>query len=141
MSFDSVFNGDPTTPNVSASGEAAFGIDLATGQLYYRNPQDSTVAGWQECAAPSATTSPIKPVSTTYSATNSDGTILCNGTFVMTLASTGVPTGKTFRLKNINTGTITVSSSVNIDFSTTYVLNSVGQSVDVQWDGTQWWVL
>lgn len=50
MAFDSVFNGDPTTPNVSASGEAAFGIDLATGQLYYRNPQDQSVAGWQECA-------------------------------------------------------------------------------------------
>ena len=50
MAFDSVFNGDPTTPNVSASGEAAFGIDLATGQLYYRNPQDQNVSGWQPCA-------------------------------------------------------------------------------------------
>ena len=53
MAVDSVFNGDPTTPNVSASGEAAFGIDLATGQLYYRNPQDQSVAGWRECAGSS----------------------------------------------------------------------------------------
>ena len=110
--------------------------DSTIGDAFYVKAAGSSNTMW----APSATISPIKTVSTTYSATNSDGTILCTGTFIVTLASTGVPTGKTFRLKNISTGTITVSSAVNIDFSTTYVLSSVGQSVDVQWDGTQWWV-
>lgn len=49
MAFDSVFNGDPTTPNVSASGDAAFGIDLNSGKLYFRSPL-GTLAGWQLCA-------------------------------------------------------------------------------------------
>lgn len=47
MSFDSVFNGDPNTPNVTSSGKATFGIDIATGQLYFK---DDAVAGWQETA-------------------------------------------------------------------------------------------
>ncbi len=46
MSFDSVFNGDPTTPNVSASGDASLGIDLNSGQLYFRSPLGPN-AGWQ----------------------------------------------------------------------------------------------
>jgi hypothetical protein len=64
MSFDAVFNGDPTTPNVSASGEAAFGIDLATGQLYYRNPQDQHVAGWQVAGGGSVTSDQVANEST-----------------------------------------------------------------------------
>ena len=47
MSFDSVFNGDPTTPGVSASGKASLGVNLATGQLYVK---DDSVAGWQKNA-------------------------------------------------------------------------------------------
>jgi hypothetical protein len=49
MSFDSVFNGDPTTPNVSASGDASFGIDLNSGQLYFRSPL-GPIPGWQPIA-------------------------------------------------------------------------------------------
>jgi hypothetical protein len=45
MGFDSVFNGDPTTPNVTSSGNATLGIDLASGQLYYK---DSASAGWSQ---------------------------------------------------------------------------------------------
>lgn len=47
MGFDSIFNGDPTTPNVTSSGKAAFGIDLSSGQLYFR---DDASAGWQPVA-------------------------------------------------------------------------------------------
>lgn len=47
MGFDSVFNGDPTTPNVTSSGNASFGIDLSTGQLYFR---DTVSAGWHKVA-------------------------------------------------------------------------------------------
>jgi hypothetical protein len=73
MAFDSVFNGDPTTPNVSASGEAAFGIDLATGQLYYRNPQDQNVAGWQECAGSGGGGASVKVNGSTVATPNFNG--------------------------------------------------------------------
>ena len=64
MSFDSVFNGDPTTLRVSASGDAAFGINLASGQLYFRSPL-SNKAGWQTCGGTSSgTLSATIPLST-----------------------------------------------------------------------------
>jgi hypothetical protein len=49
MSLDAVFNGNPTTPNVNASGDASLGIDVSTGQLYFRSPL-TPVAGWQPVA-------------------------------------------------------------------------------------------
>jgi hypothetical protein len=48
MGFDSVFNGDPTTPNVTASGNATIGIDVSTGNLYYK---DAATAGWVPTAS------------------------------------------------------------------------------------------
>lgn len=54
MSFDSIFNGDPTTPNVVSSGKASFGIDLNSGQLYFK---DDAVAGWQKVVGGEAVTS------------------------------------------------------------------------------------
>ena len=91
----------------------------------------------------SATNNPVSIVTQTanYQPAQTDGTILCNGTFTVTLA-TNLKTGTTFRIKNIGTGTITVSSSVNIDGATTYTLNPYQYaSIDVQWDGSNWWIL
>lgn len=49
MSFDSVFNGAPTSNDGQAvpSGIATLGIDISVGQLYYKTPSK---AGWQEVA-------------------------------------------------------------------------------------------
>ena len=88
---------------------------------------------------------------TTYTVTINDYTILCNGTFTVTLPTTttfiagvdpaGVKIGQVFVIKNTGTGTITVSSTANIDGSTTFTLGTQYQSVSVQWDGTQYWVI
>lgn len=69
MAFDSVFNGDPTTPNVTSSGKATFGIDLASGQLYFK---DDSVAGWQKTAGGSATSDQIANESVVSGATVTD---------------------------------------------------------------------
>lgn len=88
---------------------------------------------------------------TTYTVTVNDYTILCNGTFTVTLPTAttflsgadpqGVKIGQVFTIKNTGTGTITVSSTANIDGSTTFTLGTQYQSVSVQWDGTQYWVI
>lgn len=78
--------------------------------------------------------------STTYTATADDHTINCTGTFTLTLPTTGLKVGQEFYIKNISTGTITISSAVNIDFATFTTLTSPGQSIVVQWDGTQYWI-
>lgn len=79
---------------------------------------------------------------TTYTATRNDHTINCNGTFTLTLDATGqgYKVGQEFYIKNIGTGVITVSSSVNIDGALTALLNTQYQSITVQWDGTQYWI-
>lgn len=38
MSFDSIFRGDPRNTNVNASGTAENGIDIISGQTYYKAP-------------------------------------------------------------------------------------------------------
>ena len=86
-----------------------------------------------------------------YTATVNDYTILCNGTFTVTLPTAttflsgadpqGVKIGQVFVIKNTGTGTITVSSTANIDGSTSFVMSTQYQSVTVQWDGTQYWII
>jgi len=83
----------------------------------------------------------IKTITSAYHPVQKDGTILCSGTFTITLDTTVFQVGTTFRIKNINTGVITIASSVNIDFSLSTTLSNPGDHTDVQWDGTQWWIL
>lgn len=106
------------------------------GDAFYIKAAGSSNTNW----SPVDSIGPIKTVSTTYSTTNSDSTINANGTFTITLANTGIPTGKRFYIKNIGTGTITVSSAANIDGSTSLTLPTQYQSIIVQWDGTQYWI-
>lgn len=82
----------------------------------------------------------IRTAVATDSATNDDGTILCNGTFTETLPTTGIYPRKKFVIKNVGTGVITVSSAANIDGALTAVLNTQYQSITVEWDGTQYWI-
>jgi hypothetical protein len=56
MALDAVFNGNPTTPNVFSSGDASLGIDVNSGQLYFRSPL-TPVAGWQPVAGSGGGTS------------------------------------------------------------------------------------
>jgi hypothetical protein len=82
----------------------------------------------------------IKTKTANYTALPSDYTINCSGTFTVTLPTTGLTIGQIFQIKNVGVGTITVSSAANIDFATSATLNAPGQSIAVQWDGTQYWI-
>jgi hypothetical protein len=146
MSFDSVFHGAPSSAGGQSvsSGRTSLGIDVVTGQVYYRNPEKgawTAIAGGGGGGGLPNNPAAIVTTIANYQPAQTDGTILCNGTFTVTLV-TNLKTGTTFRIKNIGTGTITVSSSVNIDGATTYTLNPYQYaSIDVQWDGSNWWIL
>jgi hypothetical protein len=143
--FDSVFHGIPSSAGGQSvsSGRASLGIDVAAGQIYYRHPE---TAAWIAISGGSGSGVPNNPASiitttTNYTPALTDGTILANGAITVTLA-TNLTKGTTFRIKNIGTSLVTISSSVNIDGATTYSLNPYQYaSMDVQFDGTQWWVL
>jgi len=130
------FTGSPEGAVSANVGSIYSRQDATIGDSFYLKSSGTGNTLW----SPSDSIGPIKTVSTTYSLTNSDSTINCNGTFTVTLPNTGVPTGKKYWIKNIGTGTITVSSAVNIDGATTFPLGTQYQSIKVQWDGTQWWI-
>jgi hypothetical protein len=87
------------------------------------------------------------PGSYPYTAVATDYNILVNTTAfrTITLPSTGLTTGRTITVKDY-TGTagqyyITISSGVNIDSSTSYVINSNWGVSTFQWNGTKWVVI
>jgi hypothetical protein len=84
----------------------------------------------------------ISTQTTAYSVKSTDSTILCSGTFTVTLPTSGIPTGKSFRVKNISTGVCTVSAggTVDIDGATTYVIATPYAAAEFQWNGTQYYV-
>ena len=81
-----------------------------------------------------------------YTATSSDHTIICgagNESFTVTLPAAAGVSGIIYNIKNIGTGTITVdgASTETIDGSTTAVLNTQYDSITIQCDGTEWWII
>lgn len=76
-----------------------------------------------------------------YGTASTDWMILCNGTFTVTLTNANAAAGQAYRIKNIGTGSITVSpSSGNIDGAASTTLASQYTSIDVTFDGTNWWI-
>lgn len=129
--------GSPESSVISSVGGVYLRKDGDTlGDPIYVKGVGSGSTGW----APTSTIGPIVTKTTTYSATNADGTINCNGTFTLTLPNTGLPVGKFLRIKNIGTGTITVASAANIDGSPSETITTQYSGFDAQWDGTTWWI-
>lgn len=80
-----------------------------------------------------------------YTATDTDHTIVCDGTFTVSLPAASGKAGRIYIIKNIGTGTVTVDGNASepIDGATTYTLNSQYQVVRIQCNaaGTGWYVI
>jgi hypothetical protein len=78
-----------------------------------------------------------------YTLTLNDDTILCNGTFTVTLLPAATANNHRFHIKNTNTGVITVQANgtEKIEGTNTYPMTAQYQTVAVHSDGTQWWVI
>lgn len=130
--------GAPTTNSIR--GSMYLRVDGLPGNQLYVKTTDSSGApngtGWVLLSDQTVTT-----VTSTYTAGATDNTILGNGTFTVTLPTTGIAVGKVYCIKNTGSGTITVFSSVNIDGSTSVILSIQYSNVSMQWDGTQWWTI
>ena len=148
MSFDSVFHGDPSSAGGQSvsSGRASLGIDVTAGVIYFRTPENGgwvAIAGGSGGSGSGVPNNPAAIVTKTgnYQPAITDGTILVNGTATITLV-TSLPAGTTFRIKNIGTNTVTLASAGDIDGASTFPLNPYQYaSIDVQFDGTTWWIL
>lgn len=80
----------------------------------------------------------LRTVTANYTVTANDYVINANGTLTITLPTTGLSLGQVFRVKNIGTGTVTVTSSALIDNATSSVISIQYNSFDYHWDGTQY---
>jgi hypothetical protein len=147
MSFDSVFHGNPSSTGGQSvsSGRASLGIDVTAGVIYFRTPENGgwiPIVGGSGGSGSGVPNNPASVVETTgnYQPALTDGTILANGTLTVTLV-TSLPKGTTFRIKNVGTGTVTISGP--LDGGNSYPLNPYQyQSIDVQYDGvSSWWIL
>jgi hypothetical protein len=86
----------------------------------------------------------INTQTASYSVVAQDSYVLCNKATAMTitLISTGIPSGKTYHIKNIGAGTCTVSETgVSIDGGAAGAGINLGlyQAATLVWDGTQYW--
>lgn len=88
----------------------------------------------------------IAPITTISTGTTLDSTyytVLCNGTFTVTLPAAANNTGRVYNVKNIGVGTVTVdgNGAETIDGAATYPLSTQYQTVTIQCDGTAWFIL
>jgi len=85
----------------------------------------------------------INTQTSSYSVVPQDSAVLCNKATAMTitLISTGIPSGKTYRVKNIGVGTCTVNGVAIDGYTSGSGVNlALYQSVDLIFDGTQYWI-
>lgn len=86
---------------------------------------------------------PIVTKTSTYTATENDYTIVCDGTFTLNLPTvSGTATGRVYVIKDVGTGVITIdpNGSEMIDGFTTLVMNTQWSTVTIQSDGTKWFI-
>lgn len=91
------------------------------------------------CTPAASTTLSIATKTTTYTLKNSDDVILCNGTFTITTQSAASATVKPYYIKNIGTGTCTISAADNIDGLSTLVISTQWAGVMIIPNGTTWY--
>ncbi len=75
-----------------------------------------------------------------YTAVAADNTLACNGTFTLTLPSTGIVAGKRYLIKNTGTGKITiiVSSGGTIDGAPSFEILTQWSGAEFTFDGTNY---
>jgi hypothetical protein len=83
-----------------------------------------------------------------YTATATDFAIMCDasgGGFTITLPAATSHTGRVFHIKKIdssgNVVTVDGNSSETIENATTVVLTTEGESITIQCDGDEWWII
>lgn len=90
-----------------------------------------------------STRPPSKSVTAAYTITDNDYIVLADGTFAVTLPYAKPSINRSLVVKNIGSGTITVTaqSGENIDGSNTYPMAAQYDTVQIISDGTDWHIV
>ncbi|MCD6123798.1 polymer-forming cytoskeletal protein, partial [bacterium] len=143
--------GAVTADNVATTNQITAGTYLTVGtylqvgahlQVASYETVGTYLATGQEIRSHGGISLPIRTVNSNVTLTATDYTVLANGTITITLPAASSYPGKVYVIKNIGTGTVTVSpSSGTIDGASSKTLSSQYYSIMVQSDGSNWYII
>ena len=147
-----VSSGRSATPHliVSPSGSVGINVSAVTNSLDVGGNISCSVVTASLFTGTANTASllsnfvaPIRIISSSYTLTTSDYTIICNNTASITasLPSISGTAGRLFNIKSVNSSSILVSGSSMIDGGTSILISAQYSSLSIQSDGTQWWII
>jgi Major tropism determinant N-terminal domain len=126
-------------------GEPFFTTD--DGNLYVWNGSSMVQVNGSGSAILSGFGKAVVAKTSNYTATSTDDTILVNatsGNVTITLPTSGISTGKIYTIKKTDSSSHTVTlapSSGTIDGQSNAVTSVQYTSLDVQFDGTNYWII
>lgn len=139
--------GNAATDTVTFTAEVASNIAFKAPGYKITNLANGTNPGdavnFSQLSA-AAGVQPITTISTTTTLDGTNYTVLCSATLTVNLPAAASNTGRVYNIKNIGaaaTITIDPNASETIDGATTYTLTTQYQTVTIQCDGSNWFIL
>jgi hypothetical protein len=132
------------SPSGVASDDVNFIVKLTQAEYDAITPDSNTLYFISDESTNSPVVNPIKTVTSNYTITDTDHTVLVNGSAStdITLPSAVNNSNYVYNIKNLTTEAVNISSTVGlIDLSSSETINSRFQSLTVQSDGSNWYII
>ena len=119
-------------------------VKLTQAEYDAITPDSNTLYFISDESTNSPVVNPIKTVTSNYTITDTDHTVLVSGSAStnITLPSAVNNSNYVYNIKNITTGAVAISGTVGlIDLTGSLIINSKFESVTVQSDGSNWYII
>lgn len=132
------------SPSGVASADVDFIVKLTQAEYDAITPDSNTLYFISDESTNSPVVNPIKTVTSNYTITDTDHTVLVSGAAStnITLPSAVNNSNYVYNIKNLTTEAVNISSTVgSIDLSSSETINSRFESMTVQSDGSNWHII
>jgi len=132
------------SPSGVLSDDVDFIVKLTQSEYDAITPNSNTLYFISDESTNSPVVNPIKTVSSNYTITDTDHTVLVSGSAStnITLPSAVNNSNYVYNIKNITTGAVTISGAAGlIDLTSSLIINTKFESVTVQSDGSNWYII
>ena len=132
------------SPSGVVSDDVNFIVKLTQAEYDAITPDSNTLYFISDESTNSPVVNPIKTVTNNYTITDTDHTVLVSGAAStnITLPSAVNNSNYVYNIKNLTTGAVIISGTVgSIDLSDSLNINSRFESITVQSDGSNWYII
>jgi len=132
------------SPSGVTSSDVDSIVKLTQAEYDAITPDSNTLYFISDESTNSPVVNPIKTVTNNYTITDTDHTVLVSGAAStnITLPSAVNNSNYVYNIKNITTGAVAISGTVGlIDLTGSLIINSKFESVTVQSDGSNWYII